>query len=81
MSERYLSAILRENTGYSYIEYIDMLRMTEAQRLLTEADATVSQVASMTGYELKNTFYKAFKRHTGMSPTAYRNARKRCLSK
>lgn len=71
----YLSTKFREVTGKSLSAYIRMRRMTEAERLLTETELSVEQICGAVGYREKGHFYAAFKRHTGMTPNQYRNAK------
>jgi AraC-like DNA-binding protein len=72
LSERYLSAKMSEQLGCSYISYVNGLRMEQAARLLRETGLPVSEVAIQSGYEYANTFFKAFRRWSGMTPTQYR---------
>ena len=76
LSERYLSAKIADKLGCSYIDYVNRLRMEEAERLLRETDLSVSEVAVRSGYEYANTFFKAFRRWSGMTPTQYRKEHK-----
>lgn len=66
----YLSAVFRQYTGESIIEYLTRIRVESAQRLLKE-DLPVSKVAELSGFRSECLFYKKFKAHTGMTPKAY----------
>ena len=72
MSERYLSTLVREQTGRNYSDYVEDIRMAEAQRLLVQTSTPVNGIADCVGYDKANSFYKSFKRYTGLSPKQYR---------
>jgi AraC family transcriptional activator of pobA len=69
-----LSHALSEVTGRGTKEWVLDHVMLEAARLLRFTDMTVQQVALQVGYEDPLYFSRAFKRHFGESPMAYREA-------
>ena len=78
MSEKYLSKVIRKQTGKTYSAHIESLRMEHAKSLLSTTRMTVDEVAQTVGYEHANTFYKAFKRHYGYTPNDLRQASDPC---
>jgi YesN/AraC family two-component response regulator len=59
-------------TGFSPLEYVILLRMHKAKKLLLERNFPVSSVAGEVGYcDLRN-FDRRFKQHTGFTPSSYR---------
>ncbi|MDD4367865.1 MAG: AraC family transcriptional regulator [Oscillospiraceae bacterium] len=74
LSERYLSALLTEATGASYHEWLSRLRRDKAQQLLTQSEQSVKEIALLVGYDNVNTFYKAFRKWTGLTPLQYRRS-------
>ena len=56
--------------------YARNLCLERAQHLLREEDASVSQVAEVLEFSSLHTFSIFFKRHTGLSPRAYRDSQK-----
>lgn len=56
----------------SIFGYIIWYRIKIAKQLLTETDLHVAHIAERVGYNSKTSFYLAFKRSTGISPTEYR---------
>lgn len=66
----YLSAVFRQYTGESIIEYLTRIRIESAQRLLRE-DLPVNKVAEMAGFRSECLFYRKFKDITGMTPKTY----------
>ena len=68
-----LAKALQRLTGRTTKELIVDRVMLEAARLLRFTDLTVGQVAHRTGFEDQPYFSRAFKRHWGASPQAYRD--------
>jgi AraC family transcriptional activator of pobA len=68
-----LSRALSEVTGRSTKELVTDRVMLEAARLLRFTDATVGEVAHAVGFADPLYFSRAFKRHAGTSPLAYRD--------
>jgi AraC family transcriptional activator of pobA len=67
-----LSRALSQVTGRSTKELVTDRVMLEAARLLRFTDATVGEVAHAAGFSDPLYFSRAFKRHTGEAPMAYR---------
>lgn len=65
-AERFRSAL-----GTSPASYVTDVRMACAQRMLT-AGRTVSEVSRELGYSSDEGFSRAFRRHTGMTPSTWR---------
>ncbi|MFD0957795.1 helix-turn-helix domain-containing protein [Paenibacillus chungangensis] len=72
MSETYLSQFFKEQTGVTFSEYVNNLRMEQARMLLRETDLPIHEVTERIGYQSSNTFCRAFKRINGVTPTKYR---------
>ena len=67
-----LSRALTRATGSSTKELVTDRVMVEAARLLRFSDLTAGQIAHRVGFSDPLYFSRAFKRHHGESPTAYR---------
>jgi AraC family transcriptional activator of pobA len=67
-----LSHALTELTGRSTKDLILDRVMVEAARLLRFTDLTIGQVAAQTGFDDQLYFSRAFSRHHGVSPSAFR---------
>lgn len=72
VSVKYLHRVFREYTGKSVCDYLEEKRMQRARSLLEAGDESVSQISERCGFRSLNTFYKAFKRVNGISPSEYR---------
>jgi len=55
-------------------------RMQLAERLLLATDETVAAIAASCGFADGNYFAKAFRRHSGITPSAYRATRQPLFS-
>ena len=74
ISPYYLSRVFKQVTGLRLVEYINSVRVREAQELLRNSDLTVSQIAETVGYGSQTHFGRSFKRVTGMTAVQYRKA-------
>jgi len=72
LTEGYVSAFYKQQTGESLSFCIERYRMQEAARLTRNTNLISQEIAKCTGYFNMNTYYKAFKRFHGISPKEYR---------
>lgn len=72
LSQGHFTAIVRQQTGSTPIEWITRITIQQAKHQLRKPGMQVKQVAEMTGFPEQFTFRKYFKTHTGMSPTEYK---------
>ncbi|MCL2034402.1 MAG: response regulator [Oscillospiraceae bacterium] len=77
VTPNYFSRLFKQVTGEGCNEYIVRKRMEQAKSLLTSKDLKIGVIAGMVGYRDINYFSLAFKKNTGCSPTAYREAAQR----
>ena len=61
-----------EATGFTPIDYVQRLRIEDAERRLERTDEPADEISSRVGYEDAASFRRLFKRVTGMTPGAYR---------
>lgn len=59
-------------TGRTFIEYVNLHRVQEAERLLRESDLNVTEIAGRVGCGNSNYFTKLFKQYTGTLPSHIR---------
>ena len=63
---------MKQETGYTPMEWINMVTINHAKNLLRQPNVLIKQVADELGFPEQFTFRKYFKQHTGMSPRAFR---------
>lgn len=61
-------------------QWLRKTRIDYAQRLLTETDTPILQIAISAGYADQSAFTRQFRKATGLTPRNYRNARQNLLS-
>lgn len=73
MSRSSLIRVLKTTAGVSFSEYICSVRVCEAQRALNvmAPEDTITDVGFNCGFSSISSFYRAFKKYTGMSPRQY----------
>ncbi|MCI3920853.1 AraC family transcriptional regulator [Paenibacillus sp. TRM 82003] len=72
ISEGHLSRVFAKYTGFTYQDYVRLVRVREAQQRLRDSDEKVGAIALATGFGHIAHFNKTFKAETGMTPRAYR---------
>ena len=70
----YLSALIKQYTGYPLITYINRTRIHVSKNLLNSHTLTIRQISSMCGFTDEKHFMKLFRQFEGMTPTQYRKA-------
>ena len=73
ITPKYLSKLVKENTGRSAGEWIDNHVILEARAMLQSSDMTIQQIAASLNFPNQSFFGKYFKRATGLSPKQYRS--------
>ena len=76
----YFNRLIKKNTGMTYSEYLQNIRLSEAQKLLLHTEMSISDIAEHVGYHNKGYFYKIFTQKYGMTPAEYRKKEKIILS-
>lgn len=71
-STGYISALLKEELGLPFSEYITEKRIQRAKELLADPKLSIDMIAEKTGYNDYFYFTKVFKKTVGMSPSKYR---------
>lgn len=71
LERSYLSRLFKKETGVNIFQYLAGIRLKEAQKLLTQGDMSVREVAFKVGIEDPFYFTRMFKKQYGVSPTDY----------
>ncbi|WP_276089212.1 helix-turn-helix domain-containing protein [Pedobacter sp. JY14-1] len=72
ISSRYLSDLLKQETGKTALELIHLALISEAKNLLRSADRGVAEIAYYLGFENTSYFTRLFKKQTGLKPLEFR---------
>lgn len=70
----YLSTVIKTKTGKSISTWIADKTIAEAKSLLQHASSSIKEIAYLLGFTESAHFSNYFKKHTGLSPVAYRKA-------
>jgi len=73
ITPKYLSIITKESTGSSAKELIDKFAITELKLRLKSSSMQLKEMADELSYPGEAFLCKFFKKHTGMTPSHYRN--------
>ncbi|MET1411327.1 AraC family transcriptional regulator [Roseibium sp. HPY-6] len=74
VSDNYISQVLNEELGQNFFDFVNGYRIEAAKARLSESDDTILTIALDAGFNSRSSFYTAFKKVTGQTPTAYRKA-------
>ncbi len=72
LSPAYLSRIFKQETGVTFNEYLNRVRVNKAKELLRRRELRMTDISLAVGYEDQSYFTKVFKRVAGMLPREYR---------
>lgn len=73
MSESAFSRFFKKNSGHSFTDHVNQLRIWKASQLLAETDMPVTDVCFEVGYRNLSNFNRTFLRHHGITPSKYRS--------
>jgi len=73
VSDNYVSQVLNEEIGQNFFDFVNSYRVSNAQERLKSSDETILNIAYDTGFNSRSSFYTAFKKCTGQTPTAFRS--------
>lgn len=72
LSPRYLSDLLKQETGKTAIDLIHLSLISEAKNMLKESNKSISEIGYALGFENPPYFSKLFKKEVGISPNEFR---------
>jgi AraC-like DNA-binding protein len=73
-SPRDLSRVINEQLEMTFLEFVNSYRVEYAKKtLIKKTRMTILDIAMAVGFNSKSTFYSAFKKYTGTSPTEFKN--------
>lgn len=74
-SYRTVSSAINSSCNTNFRGWVNSFRVEEAERLIDEGylrEHTIDALAAVVGFANRISFYRVFKKHTGMSPTDHR---------
>ena len=71
-SPNYISQTLNEVIGQNFFDFVNTYRIDEAKAQLENADETIINIAYDVGFNSRSSFYTAFKKEVGKTPSSYR---------
>ncbi len=71
-SRTYLSTLFKKYSGSSIMYHYNRLKIQEAKRLIKERSHSLSEIASMLGFNNQYYFSRTFKKYEGVAPSEYK---------
>ncbi len=68
----YFSRVFKQTVGYHFVEYLTLQRVRQAQTLLAETNASITDISYQSGFKSISTFNRVFRQYRGCSPSEYR---------
>ena len=72
MNRTYLCKLFAEETGLTINQYVTLIKMEEARRLLDISQKSIAEISEYLGFSSQSYFQKVFKKSFRMTPTEYR---------
>jgi len=69
----YVSALLKKETGFSFMDLLQTERLNKAASYLLHSDMPIPVIAEQVGYSSVSFFHKKFKERFGTTPSHYRH--------
>lgn len=76
-SPNHFSTVFSQQMGETFVEYLTRYRVEQGKRMLEESTRKLSDIAYDIGYSEPHYFSYIFKKHTGMTPSGYREQRQK----
>ncbi len=75
LSHAYFSRLFKSETGMTFSEYVNYVRVEESKKYLMDLEYNISEVATTVGFSDQSYYTKVFKKREGISPGQYRRNR------
>lgn len=72
MNRNYLAKLIKENTSYSFNDYVNYKKVEISKELLRDDTLTIEEISNKVGFNYSHYFIKIFKNVEGVTPGAYR---------
>lgn len=67
----YISKLFSEHAGASFVDFLTILRIEKAEKMLLSGELSIKEIAAAVGYADPNYFGKIFRKLVGASPSLY----------
>ena len=74
LEKKYFSAYFRKKAGIPYSEWLHLIKIEEAAKLLMNKDFGILEISQNLGYESVSTFGRRFKRLKKQTPMEFKKA-------
>ncbi len=72
VSYSYLSRYFKQHAGYSFIQYVNDIKIRKAKEMLEATDTHIYDISDQLGFFSVNSFIRMFKKNEGITPGRYR---------
>ena len=72
ISSAYLSRLFKKETGMTFSDYVNKLKIEEAATLLINTEYPDTEISSMLGFSSQSYFIKVFRRYMNTTPKQYK---------
>lgn len=72
VNKTYLSMLFKQEIGYSFTDYLCLIRIKEAKKLLSESNLSMIDISMQCGFVDQSYFTKVFRKSEGITPMQYR---------
>jgi AraC-like DNA-binding protein len=73
INTRYIAAVVLLNTNNNFSHLLNSLRLADAERMLrTQLEYSAEEIGLLSGFGSRQSFYRVFLKHYGMTPRQYR---------
>lgn len=73
LSAGHLSRLFKQETGYTFVDYLMHVRVKRAAELLRDPTVKIYEVADLVGYSDARYFAQVFRKLTGLTPKEFRD--------
>lgn len=74
MNPSTISLTVKNTLGTGFHQYISLLRVNKAKELLLTSDKSINEICDECGFASQQTFYRTFKKITGVTTSEFRKA-------
>lgn len=74
LEKKYFSSFFKSKTGICFKDWVASIRVKQAQAMMMRQNYSVTETCFAVGFGDLRTFERAFKKHTGMTPSEFKAA-------